>query len=124
MKKIFFVALSLCLFVTVFCYANDDTDFFGMKDPAEIYQEMDDTIADLLQSVSELYKDASPEEKAIYRKSMEDQMNSTLALMDLKYKEYAKDATNEEKKAFDAAWKQQKQLIEQSYKKTMEAMGL
>ena len=118
MKKFFCFIFSLLLFVSVFGYANAQDD---MGD----FSELENEIAAAFEGMKDLYKDLTPEEKAICKKMMEDQMNSTLALMEISYKRYMKEITDsEEKKEYENEYKKQLSNMEQIYNKSIKEMGL
>lgn len=123
MKKFFSFVVFLFLFMSASAYANDNVNGFLEDD---MWNEAANSrkAAEMLESLKDLCKDATPEEKAIYRKMMEDQMRSTLDLMELEYKKLENSVSPEEKKRMEDVYKAQKAHIERTFKETMKVMGL
>lgn len=103
---------------------TDWLTFLKNATPEEIEIKRNDSVKELFDLMKDHTKDFSPEEKAIYKKMMEDQMNGRLSLMELQYKKLMENETPKQKMELEDLLKEIKQLMEQSYKEVIEAIGL
>ena len=87
------------------------------KEALEVMQEM-------LAGLKEIIKDWSPEEKAVYKKLFEDQLNAQTAMMDIQFNKFLKEMSEEEKKEYEKSMNDMKKWMENNYRKTLKEIGL
>jgi len=87
------------------------------KEALEVMQEM-------LAGLKEIIKDWSPEEKAVYKKLFEDQLNAQTAIMDIQFNKFLKEMPAEDKKEYEKSMNDMKKWTEDYYRKTLKEIGL
>jgi len=127
MKKLFGVVCLLLLFGAVTCYANAEVDKFLREVEAARAQanspEVKAQQAQLIAGMQGL-RNASPEEKAMFKSAMDMQVKNSISMIEQQFKEQEKNATSAQKIELQNSLRTQKQLIEQSHRETIEALGL
>jgi len=95
-----------------------------MNNMIEQNKEAQEVIKEMLAGLKEIIKDWSPEEKAVYKKLLEDQLKAQTSMMDIQFNKFLKEMSADEKKEYEKSMNDMKKWMEDNYKKTLKEVGL
>ncbi|MCL2334859.1 MAG: hypothetical protein FWC57_02225 [Endomicrobia bacterium] len=124
MKKLFAVVFILSV-VCGFAYSQqgnggNSQDQTDMQKQQEMLSQAQTQMKSMIAGLKNMMKDMTPEQKAEFKKNMDDIFKKQAALFETTYKKDAKNMSEQDKKDFEKG----KKMMDEYYKQVMQELGL
>jgi hypothetical protein len=117
------------MFSVLFIVASVCSFSYSQIQPGNSDERMQREIAEANATLKSIIKDMSPEEKAVYKKMLEEQNSNSQALYEIQLKKQLKEYddkgfTAEQKKEAELQIKEAKEMIDKTYKEMIKELDL